>query len=226
MAYRWVVADTETTGVAVSDRVVEVAWCEIDDGFNVLAQGSSLINPGIPIPAGASAVHGIRDRDVRDAPTMEQYFGDTLGNRFGHGDIVLIAHNAAFDARYLAPYFPEDFQRLCTLRLARKVYPDADNHKLATLKFYLDLCADETDRFHSADGDTDVLLALLGKLHEDTGMELDELLHFCVQPIEVSKMPFGKHRNTPLKDLPRSYVSWLLGLPDLDSDLRESLRAL
>ena len=39
----------------------------------------------------------------------------------------------------------------------------------------------------------------------------------------MTKMTFGKHKGTPLKELPPSYVTWLLKLDNLDPDLRASL---
>ena len=219
-------ADSETTGVGASDRVVEVAWAIIDDDFNLLDEGHSLINPLMPIPAGASAVHGIVNKDVADAPTIEQYFYDVLGNKLGYGDFIFVAHNSAFDFRYLGPYLPEGTPQMCTLRLARKLYPDVDNHKLGTLVYALGLEVDKS-RFHSADGDMAVLTAMLGKMSEDFGYTLWDLFELANTPIQMTKIGFGKHKGTPLKDLPASYVSWLLNKTDnLDPDLRASLLAL
>jgi hypothetical protein len=63
------VIDTETTGkdAARGDRIVEVAVVHCCDGA-VTERHGFLINPGVPIPAEASAVHGIRDEDVKDKP--------------------------------------------------------------------------------------------------------------------------------------------------------------
>jgi len=64
--------DLETTGVTVStDRIVEIAIVKISpDGSKVVKR--KLVNPLMPIPAGASAVHGISDEMVKDAPTFKQ----------------------------------------------------------------------------------------------------------------------------------------------------------
>jgi exodeoxyribonuclease X len=222
----YLLADTETTGVGTSDRVVEVAWMVIDDAFNILDEGASLINPLMPIPAGASAVHGITNKDVVDAPTITQYFDDILGGKLGYGDFIFVAHNAQFDYRYLSPFLAEGTPQMCTLRLARKLYPDVDNHKLGTLVYALELEVDK-DRFHSADVDMAVLMAMLGKMSEDFGYTLWDLFELANTPIQMTKMTFGKHKGTPLKDLPASYASWLLNKTDnLDPDLRASLTAL
>lgn len=223
---QYLLADVETTGISTSDRVVEVAWAVLTDDFELADEGHSLINPLMPIPAGASAVHGIVAKDVVDAPTIDQYFGDILSNKLGSMDVIFTAHNAAFDYRYLSPYLPEGTPQMCTLRLARKLYPDVDNHKLGTLVYALGLEVDKS-RFHSADGDMAVLSALLGRMSEDFGYTLWDLFELANTPIQMTKIGFGKHRGTPLKDLPTSYVNWLLHKTDnLDPDLRASLLAL
>ena len=219
---QYLLADTETTGVSPSDGIVEVAWLLISDDFEVLDEGHSLINPQRPIPAGASAVHGITNKDVEGAPTADEYFYDVLGNKLADLDAVFTAHNAPFDIRYFGPYLPDATPQMCTLRLARKLYPDVDNHKLGTLVYALGLDVDKS-RFHSADGDMIILMSLLGKMTEDFGYTLWDLFEAANTPIQMTKMTFGKHKGTPLKDLPTSYVTWLLKLDNLDPDLRASL---
>ena len=64
--------DLETTGVdPATARIVEIAWMQIDPDGSVRGQAHR-INPGISIPAGASAVHGIMDSDVTDMPTFDK----------------------------------------------------------------------------------------------------------------------------------------------------------
>lgn len=68
---------------------------------------------------------------------------------------------------------------------------------------------------------------MLGKMSEDFGYTLWDLFELANTPIQMTKIGFGKHKGTPLKDLPASYVSWLLNKTDnLDPDLRASLLAL
>jgi exodeoxyribonuclease X len=66
-------------------------------------------------------------------------------------------------------------------------------------------------------------MSLLGKMTEDFGYTLWDLFEAANTPIQMTKMTFGKHKGTPLKDLPTSYVTWLLKLDNLDPDLRASL---
>ena len=65
--------DLETTGVNVKeDRVVQLAVSYFQ-GHRVVQQHTQLFNPGVPIPEGASAVHGVYDQHVADQPTLESF---------------------------------------------------------------------------------------------------------------------------------------------------------
>lgn len=221
---RWLLVDTETTGISAEDKVCEMAYVEIDDAFNVIRSGNSLINPGIPINYAASAVNGITDVMVKDAPALEDYMlseGSPL-----RGEVTLIAHNLDFDFRFLKQYTDEGVGKLCTLKCARVLYPDAANHKQGTLAAMLGIHV-AREKAHSADGDLDVLLQLLQCLCRDAGTDLYGLLEVQRRPRPIKVMPWGKHKGMKLADLPSSYVHWLLNkCENLDADLRTALLAL
>ena len=225
MRHRFILGDVETTGVGSTDAVCEVAWTEIDESFAVLRSGCSLINPEKPIHYAASAVNGITDAMVADAPTLAQYM-ESVGNPLSVEGAVLVAHNAAFDFRFLKPFMANDAQTLCTLKMSRIAYPDATNHKQGTLAAMLGIHV-AREKAHSADGDLDVLLQLVRCLCRDLDCGLAGLLHIQSIPRPLTKMPFGKHKGTDLSALPKKYVSWVLTeVKNLDSDLRAALLAL
>lgn len=90
--------DTETTGRdAVQDRVVEIGIIVGRYGV-VQSRYNWLINPGIPIPEAASAVHGITDDDVKDQPRFDQIVSDVLEALQG---AIPAAYNANFDRSFL-----------------------------------------------------------------------------------------------------------------------------
>ena len=221
---RWLLVDTETTGISVNDKVCEMAYVEIDDAFNVIRSGNSLINPGIPIHYAASSINGITDVMVKDAPTLEDYMlseGAPL-----RGEVTLIAHNLDFDFRFLKQYTDDGVGKLCTLKCARVLYPDAANHKQGTLAAMLGIQV-AREKAHSADGDLDVLLQLLQCLCRDAGTDIYGLLEVQRRPRQIKVMPFGKWKGTKLEDLPADYVYWLTHKADnLDADLRNALLAL
>ncbi len=218
------VADVETTGLdAAADEIVELSFVEVDEDLNEVCRLSTKVNPQTPINPAASAVHGIIDADVVGAPTLI----DVLES-FGEGyfeDAFLIAHNAPFDHRFLSKYW--NIQGVfCTLRAARKMYPSAPNHKLQTLRYYLELEVSREEAAHSAEGDVSVLLALLHRMLAESGETLPEFVDLMLEPIKIDVMPFGKYKGCTLQSLPKSYINWLLQLPDLDSDLAANLKGL
>lgn len=95
----YVLFDLETTGISChSDDVVEISAVRVRGG-KIVDSFSTLVNPGRPIPYGASQVNHITDDMVADAPTMEEVLPEFL--KFV-GEDVLVGHNIArFDLRFI-----------------------------------------------------------------------------------------------------------------------------
>jgi len=114
------VVDVETTGLfPARDRVVEVAVVHLDPGASITGEFSTLIDPRRDV--GPTRIHGIRASDVTGAPTFPaaaQTIRRLLAGR------VLVAHNARFDAMFLAAEFGRCGMQLppapvmCTMQLA------------------------------------------------------------------------------------------------------------
>lgn len=216
--------DTETTGVTKTDCVCEIAFLRIDNQCKVLGEGYSLINPQKQIHYAASAVNGITDEMVADAPTITEYM-ESIGNPFLFRDVVFIAHNASFDHGMLKDFVHEEAKILDTLRLSRILYPHADSHKQAVLASMLGVKV-AREKAHSADGDLDVLRQILECMCRDAKTNVFGLLDVQKQPVPILKMPFGKHRGSKLSELPKDYISWLLNKATIEEDLRAALFAL
>lgn len=91
--------DVETTGfTAGEDGIVEIAVVTLDIHREPIQAWHSLVNAPRPIPADATRMHGITDRDVASAPTMAQLAGTLWPPLAGR---VLVAHKAAFDSGFL-----------------------------------------------------------------------------------------------------------------------------
>lgn len=161
---RLVAVDTETTGfhADAGDVVLEVACVAIDDG-EVAGAWSSLVRPGRAIPAGATAIHGITDAMVRDAPLPAEVAPELERRCAGR---TLVLHHAAFDLPFLAALMraggrpPLWNPVLDTLGLARDLFPPG-SCSLGALARQLEL---PQETAHRAGGDALTTARLLQAL--------------------------------------------------------------
>lgn len=219
---RWLYGDVETTGTDDTDRIVELAWIEFDEQLNEIDRFHTLVDPERLISPSAMGVHHITDEMVEDAPTLAEVFDIVKPNAFTEDDeVVLCAHNAQFDYRFLKEVIPI-VDQLCTLRLARYFWPDVQDHKLQTLRYTFKLQGGEGA--HGALEDCETGIALLRFMCQERGVTLQQLLDYTRNPLPMKKIPFGKHRGSNITDLPRGYRVWLLG-QDIDEDLRYAVKA-
>lgn len=231
MADRYLFIDTETVGFkrTTGSGICELAWIETDGQFNEIARHYSLIDPEEKIGAGAQAVHGISNEMVADQPTLSEYL--TLVHNthpFTHGTIVFTAHNAPFDWDFMSEQFHVPTVLFDTLKLARRVYPDADNHKLGTLAVTLGLNFDHKEA-HGALADVETLLAFVKQAAIDTGMALPELVEFSNLFVPVELCKYKKHEGKRWTDVAKQdpeYLTWLLGQSWCKDDLRRTLEEL
>ncbi len=127
--------DLETTGTAASaDRVTEVAIVRIAEGAGV-EEWSSLVNPECSIPPAIQALTGITNAMVSAAPTFAQIADEVAARIAG---CVFVAHNARFDYGFLKHEFGRlgrafTAKVLCTVKLSRRLYPEAGRHHLDAL---------------------------------------------------------------------------------------------
>jgi DNA polymerase III epsilon subunit family exonuclease len=135
--HRYVVLDFETNGSAVSrgGEVIETGAVRIDGG-RAGETYHALSRPLAPIPPGATAVHGISDREVEAAPRFREVLPNLLAFL---EDRTVVAHNARFDRSFLdAAAVEAGLPRprnpfLDTVRLSRGLHPHLDAHDLESL---------------------------------------------------------------------------------------------
>ena len=204
--------DVETTGFSPQhDRVVEVA-CVLTRGGRRIDSFQTLIDPGCPIPATASAVHHLTDECVRDAPPLEAV---TPRLAAFVANAVVVAHNASFDLGFL----PLLRQRptLCSMRFAQLVLPDAPNYKNQVLRYHLGVRdpALGASLPHRALGDAIVTSLIFdycaGRYLAAGGV--DDVLQAIEQtlaPRLLPAFPFGRYRGRAVADIPSDYLTWLL----------------
>ncbi|RYF29886.1 MAG: DNA polymerase III subunit epsilon, partial [Cytophagaceae bacterium] len=171
----------------------------------VVYVADTFVNPGIPIPALASAIHHIVDCDVADAPAKMPY-GIKLPDRDCY-----VAHNAAFDSSFLPRLARE--QWLCTMRLAKRVRPEMETYTNQYLRYALGLSIDLPAGAlpHRALPDALVTAAvlrhLLQNLPEGSPATVQELVQWCAEPLLLKKCNFGnKHRGKLWSEVPIDYL--------------------
>lgn len=171
-ADRVVVLDFETTGLSPDhgDRAIEIGAVRIVDG-EVGERFQALMDPGCRVPPFIEAYTGISNAMLRDAPPCGEVmarFADFIG------DDNLVAHNASFDQRFLDAELGRLGRRYrgrfaCSMLAARRVYPDAPNHKLGTLVAYRDLPTDGV--FHRALADAEMTARLWLRMLQDLALD-------------------------------------------------------
>lgn len=220
--------DLETTGINVStDKIVEIAIVKIlTDGTKQVKR--KLINPLMPIPAASSAIHGITNEMVKNAPSFKQAANE-IKQFIDNCDLAGYNSN-----RFDVPMLIEEFLRVGMefsvdgkkLLDVQKVYHMMEQRTLgAAYKFY---CNKQLDNAHSAEIDAtatwEVLEAQLdrypqiGATVEDivkfTGE--DDIIDFARRFIKLNGIEvfnFGKHKGRPviqvLKEEPQ-YYDWMM----------------
>ncbi|APV52415.1 hypothetical protein BWI17_11890 [Betaproteobacteria bacterium GR16-43] len=174
--------DVETTGTAPKDaRITEIGIVRVIEG-EAIEEWSSLVNPECSIPEAIQALTGITDDMVRDAPTFAQLRQEILSRIEGS---LFVAHNARFDYGFLKHEFrrlemPFSAEVLCTVRLSRRLFPEAVGHGLDAVVARHGLegifSADPQSRRgrHSALGDARVLWSFVQLLYRTRGeMEVE-----------------------------------------------------
>lgn len=127
--------DTETTGLDRGSRPVEFAAVLFDE-TGIIDRFQSLVNPCMPIPADVTAIHGITDDMVKDAPMFDDVLARFLAWRQSD---VLVAHNAPYDtgivswsAGMFGVEIPASIQVVDTVEIAKSLKLTANN-RLSTL---------------------------------------------------------------------------------------------
>ncbi len=182
----FVVVDLETTGgSAIYDRVIEVAAVRVRGGV-VEDAIETLVDPCMGVPAFITRLTGISTPMLRGRPTIDRVLP---GLQRLMDDAVVVAHNASFDYAFLANAFKRvgvewERDRLCTLRLARRLMPGLPSYKLDSLCAHLGFSYVQR---HRARPDADVTVSLLECLLERAAAEgvehVQQLLQLQQQPM-------------------------------------------
>ncbi len=156
----FVAFDFETTGLSYNyDRIIEIGAVKFRYQEE-MERFSQMVNPEMPIPAEASAVNGISNEMVKDAPP-----GNLVLPKFLEfiGDAILVAHNASFDISFLRTAMNRwglgqlKNDVIDTQKMAQKAFPGRSNYKLQLLAQDLKIISLEA---HRAEDDSRVCMDL------------------------------------------------------------------
>jgi len=221
--------DLETTGINITkDRIVEISYLKImPDGKEECR--TRRVNPQIPIPEQATAVHGITDEDVKDCPTFKE-LAKSLAAQIEGCDLAGFNSN-----RFDIPMLAEEFLRAgVDIDLNKRKFIDVQTifHKMeqrnliAAYKFY---CNKDLTNAHSAESDTratyEVLMSQLDRYPElennvdalsafssfNNNVDFAGRMIFNENGEEV--INFGKYKGQLVKDVLKKdlgYYGWIM----------------
>lgn len=226
--------DTETH--KLHGEIIEAAWMDINfvpgDGnkANLISNydylGMHRYKPSEPIDLAAMAVHNIIDEDLENCPPSTEF-------KFPTGAEVeyLVGHNIDYDIQAVnrARVNTSSIKPICTLAIARYIWPKLESHKLSVLAYYIHDRKEHSKArklikyAHGAAMDVEMTFLLLKVICQQRNIQsLEELYELS----EVARYPthifYGKYKGWAIKDMDDRDIHWLMGKTD-DEYLRISL---
>ncbi len=189
----FVIVDLETTGGrSANNRIIEIGAFRAVGG-SIRGSMMALVNPDRKIPLPISHLTGIYDEHVEHSPRIEEVFPKFLDFL---GDGVFVAHNARFDFAFInaelarCGHPPVENDVLCTVKLARRVFPGEPSYCLDHIIDMLHLDLDPNER-HRGHGDAwataELLIHALDRLQRAGIESLESLLRFQALPVPKAK---------------------------------------
>lgn len=215
--------DFETTGVdphkcepcqvAVVDAVINP-----DGSYEVLAEFEAILKIAADtIPEGAERVHGIS----KERTELEGLEPSLIGRIGGY---VLGYNNTRYDDIIAARYGAKITQSFDVFKLASKAKRLGFIKKASLGSVFEALVGESPDNAHDALADVHMTLKIIKPLMQLLELDsLGDVIRDMENEIKFVTMPFGKHKGTPVKDLPTSYVNWLRKEVALHGDLKEAI---
>jgi len=221
-----IILDTETH--TLNGQPIEIAYApiEVENGKLTLDKSKlfdQLYSVDEPISFAAMAVHHILESDLIDRP---HYSSFTLPTDTHY----IIGHNVDYDIRAIEKCGVDtsSIKAICTLALARRVWPDAEAHNISALIYMISKGSEKAremiKKAHRADMDIILTANILMHIVHQLNINSIEELYAASEDARIPRsINFGKHRGTNIADLPTDYIQWLLRQDELDPYLRKAL---
>lgn len=194
--------DLETTGTnIIQDRIIEIAVIKMMPNGETLRK-SNVLNPTVPIPAESSAIHGLRDEDVKDKPIFKDVAKEYA--RFFEGADLAGFNIMKFDVPVLVEEFLRagiefDYTRKKIID-SQKIYHLMEKRTLsAAYRFY---CNKEIENSHTAEADTEASMeVLIAQVERYENQEVTDGLNRRLGEIKNDMDVLNKITATQLVDL-------------------------
>ncbi|ESK41161.1 hypothetical protein P256_00150 [Acinetobacter nectaris CIP 110549] len=223
-----IILDTETHNL--NGLPIEIAYAPIELNAGKLTLHKDQIfdqfyQVGEPISYASMAVHHILESDLEQQPFYTEF-------QLPKETTYIIGHNIDYDIKAISycGIDTKNIKPICTLALARAVWPDAEAHNISALIYQISKGSSKARELlkgaHRADADIILTANILMHIIAHTGVNNIEELYKASEDARIPKMlNFGKHKGTAISDLPKDYVQWLLKQTELDPYLRQALEA-
>lgn len=228
------VIDTETCGF--EGGIVEIASVDMCadhiNGWGPHDPMQDYVKPDRPIEFGAMAIHHITEDMVADAAPIEDVWPVYWVGGNVPGPNYFVAHNAAFDKGVLPP---SDVEWICTLKLARHVFPELESHTNQYLRYALGLNK-AVDRVlpaglhaHRALYDVYVTSVLFYLLGDKLEWNAERMVEITKAPSLLHWLKWGKYAKSKttyaeVAKMDPGYFQWALNnMGDLDEDRRHTM---
>jgi exodeoxyribonuclease X len=215
------VIDIETTGMAPPAEIIEFGRTDVvseADGWRIERPMARLYRPLHGIPPETMAVHHITEADFgAETPVCTV---DLLHKAVWGGTMpsVLVAHNCSFERMFIPDTLTDHLPRICTLKVALRIWPDAPGHSNQVLRYWRALRLDQALSMppHRAAPDAWVTANLLVEMLKEATIE--QMVAWTLEPKLLPRVTFGKHRGLSWAEVPLDYLQWMTGQKDMDPD--------
>lgn len=221
-----IILDTETH--TLNGQPIEIAYAPIQISDHKITLDKSqlfdqLYSVDEPISFAAMAVHHILESDLENKPHYTTF-------KLPEDTLYIIGHNIDYDIRALEKCGVDStrIKAICTLALARLVWPNAEAHNISALIYMISKGSEKAREMirkaHRADMDIILTANILMHIVHHLKINSIEELYAASEDARIPRsINFGKHRGTAIADLPADYVQWLMRQEDLDPYLRKAL---
>lgn len=226
------IIDTETTGEEPTPEVIELAIARMDEELNFTHVFEGRFKPTNRIKFSAMAVHHILPEELED-----RMLSSTAKAQLPSDMEYMIGHNVDYDWNALGC---PTCKRICTLAIARFIWPGNDGHSLGAMAYQLatnlKAVREALKGAHSAAADVELCYSVLRAMLENDVVQTTLQRHVLTAPFfellwqfsEIARIPvywsFGKFKGQRIEEADRGYLGWCLKQPDMDEYVKAACR--